>query len=72
MNEKMQKKLLEILGMAEENTAILCCNTISYMFGDEQIDNEDYPWGEYYEQIIKNDKFITDRENMQLFIKLKI
>lgn len=62
--------LLELLKDAEENTAMLCGDTLAYMIGDQQMENTDYRWGDFFEQISKDDTFFTENDNMQLLIKL--
>lgn len=70
MYNKIKSVLIELLKDAEENAALLCGHTLAYMIGDQQIENTDYRWGDFIEQISKDGTFFTENDNMQLLIKL--
>lgn len=70
MYNKIKSVLIELLKNAEENTALLCGNTLTYIIGDQQMENTDYRWGDFFEQISNDRLFFTENDNMQLLIKL--
>lgn len=64
MYNKIKSFLIELLKGAEENTALLCGDTLAYIIDDRQMENTDYRWGDFIEQISKDGTFFTENDNM--------
>ena len=71
MYTKVKERLKQILNKCDENTVAICGKELFYQINGETKSDFMHGWNDFFDDIVNDEEFATDVENMQLFITLK-